>query len=300
MNNNRNISFAGFVITYNRDKILASTIELIFNQTIFPEKLLIIDNSPNNDTFNLIQDINDPRIEYFKTGENLGPAGAASIGLRRLAEDGFDWIYWGDDDDPPKFENEFEHLLNLTLNQPNLGAIGSVGSKFNFKKGKLERFNNKELKGLLPVETIGGNQNLIVSGKALRKSMVYPNKDLFFGFEEFEFLQRLKKSGYAVVVSGESLLRHRTKAGRLNQIQPQIFRKLTKNERIRAYYSYRNHIFMFNYTFSHKRLALLLTFKAFIKSFAGFKFGLRYGFSNSKFLLCSVSDGYRKQLGRRF
>src|SRR5687768_7215833 len=95
------MKFAGFIMTYERSDLLLSTIKTIFDQTISPKKLLIIDNSKSDKTEILIKQLNDPRVFYHKQGYNSGPAGAARTGLQILAAEGYDWIYWGDDDDPP-------------------------------------------------------------------------------------------------------------------------------------------------------------------------------------------------------
>jgi len=44
------LKFAGFIMTYERAEILLETIDIIFSQTVTPDKLLIVDNSATNDT----------------------------------------------------------------------------------------------------------------------------------------------------------------------------------------------------------------------------------------------------------
>lgn len=76
------IDFAGFIITYNRPKVLHETILKIFSQSYPPGKIWIIDNSEDFNTQALIDQINDDRLIYYRVGFNSGPAGAAEIGLR--------------------------------------------------------------------------------------------------------------------------------------------------------------------------------------------------------------------------
>src|SRR5690349_18373259 len=98
MKSRDSVRFAGFIMTYERPGIILDTIGRVLAQTRPPEKLLIVDNSESSETKKLIEHLNDNRIQYFAVGYNAGPAGAAKIGLQKLAEGGFDWIYWGDDD----------------------------------------------------------------------------------------------------------------------------------------------------------------------------------------------------------
>jgi len=289
-------------MTYNRASIIESTITQIFNQTLPPSKLIVVDNSDDYKTEELVMKINNPRIFYLRVGHNSGPAGAAKIGLEYLVQQGFDWVYWGDDDDPPIFLDEFQELLNIADNSDtNIAAIGSVGSKFNYKTGLRERFKDSECDGVLDCDSIGGNHNLIINAKAVLKTGIYPNPDLFFGFEEFEFLQRLKEKGFRIVVNGNSLLKHRVHSNRLNinSTRSLLPKKNISNLR-RDYYSYRNLIFMLNETFNKKYLAMKIAFRALLKIPFGYLNGWSYGNKNSKFMFKAVIDAYQRKLGKTY
>ncbi|TAE20248.1 MAG: glycosyltransferase, partial [Bacteroidetes bacterium] len=91
---------AGFIITYNRVNILPDTVEKILAQSFPPEKLLIVDNSEGTETEEWVKTVPHLPLHYYRVGYNSGPAGGAAIGLQKLAEEGYEWIYWGDDNDP--------------------------------------------------------------------------------------------------------------------------------------------------------------------------------------------------------
>ena len=124
----REIRFAAFVMTYERPEVLLKTIQSLREQTFPPEKILIIDNSISKTTELLLNKHQLSNLEYFRVGYNSGPAGASKIGLNKLTELGYDWIYWGDDDDPPRNNLVFEHLFNgikeLQDKGVNLGIFG--------------------------------------------------------------------------------------------------------------------------------------------------------------------------------
>ncbi|WP_034888142.1 glycosyltransferase [Gillisia sp. Hel_I_29] len=300
--NDKNKYFAGFIMTYNRSEQIENTINSIFDQTLSPLKLLVVDNSDNSNTEELISNLDNPKIIYLRVGHNSGPAGAAKIGLEYLVQHGFDWVYWGDDDDPPIFLDEFQELLCLADNSDNnIAAIGSVGSKFNYKTGLRERFKDSECDGVLDCDSIGGNHNLIINAKVIRNTGIYPNPELFFGFEEFEFLQRLKLKGFRIVVKGNSLLKHRVHSNRLNinSTRSLVPKKSISNLK-RDYYSYRNLIYMLNNTFDKKKLAKKIALRALIKIPFGYLKGWKYGTENSKFMLNAVMDAYRRKLGKTY
>lgn len=296
------LNFAGFIMTYNRTEVLEQTIEIVFQQSFPPEKLLIVDNSDNNLTRDLIYELSLRKwpLEYIHTGYNAGPAGAANLGLRRLSQEGFDWIFWGDDDDPPKFPNVFEELIKIGHKISKVGAIGSVGSKFNFKTGIMERFKDEELDGVLEVNAIGGNHNLIVNGNALRTSKILPDINLFFGFEELDFLQRLKMEGYKILVSGQSLYEHRKLKNRLG---PQKIYNLLPQERKhllnRKYYSDRNLIYILFYKLNAPLAGIMVIIRVLAKSVLGFFDGFRSGLANLRISLIAIYDGLFKRMGQR-
>ena len=177
-------SFAGFIMTYERESILMDTIKSVFSQTFPPEKILIVDNSFTTKTEELLKTSNNPKVIYHRVGYNSGPAGAAKIGLQILASEGYDWIYWGDDNDPPIFDNTFEILIETALSDSKCGCVGVVGQFFNKITGFINRVPNELLQsdGVLEVNTIAGGMYKIVSGKMMRDGTLLPDEKLFFGF----------------------------------------------------------------------------------------------------------------------
>ncbi len=174
--------FAAFIMTYERVSVLENTIHEIIQQTKPPEKVLIVDNSESYETEQLIKKLANPGIEYFRVGHNDGPAGAAKIGLQRLLEEGYQWIYWGDDDDPPMFSDAFEKLFQLisqTQNDRKVGLVGAVGQYFNSSTGEIERVQDSFLNqvGYITVDSIAGNQCMIVNADVVRAG-VMPSENM--------------------------------------------------------------------------------------------------------------------------
>lgn len=288
--------FAAFIMTYERSELLPDTIDKILSQTIPPEKILIVDNSATDKTRELIASLANPKLEYHRVGYNSGPAGAAYYGLKMLKEEGYDWIYWGDDDDPPRFPDCFEVILQHT--KPSIGAIGAVGSLFNWNNGQRERYRDDELKGLLPVDTIGGNMCMIVNAHALSEDTL-PDPKLFFGIEEFEFHQKLIRKGYEVCVVGELLYRYRKQSNHLGvKKKASVVPRARFASLHREYYSYRNGIYLMAYEYKKYKLAAIYIMRALLKIPFGFVNGPKFGVKNSKMLLSAISDGLTKKMGK--
>ena len=156
----KSIKFAAFVMTYRRNDTLESTVKQLFEQTFPPQKVIIIDNDPDEGARIVAEKLSQIPVFYYAGGYNSGPAGAAKRGLELLSKEGFEWIGWIDDDDPPLFKDSFEILLNRAQQTKNCGCVGAVGQRFNLKKALMVRVPDKELdqEGIIMVDNIAGGK----------------------------------------------------------------------------------------------------------------------------------------------
>ncbi|MFC5624591.1 glycosyltransferase family 2 protein [Algoriphagus winogradskyi] len=271
----------GFIITYNRSKILLDTIRQLFDQTHPPELLWIIDNSDNLETDHAIATLLDSRIRYFRMGYNAGPAGAAVKGLELCGKEGLDWIYWGDDNDPPFRNDCFERLLAISEQNPFTGVLGTVGQFFDRKKGVIKRVQSRllEKKDILEVDYVAGGMCMLVSGKVARGGIA-PDPKLFFGFEELDFCLKVARKGFTIVVDCKLFLEARKKYERLD-FERARYKK--KESLVREYYSLRN-LLLISDSLTLNSMKRQLVKKWSFKLFYGFRYGFKYGISNFKFI----------------
>ncbi len=292
--------FAGFIMTYNRSEMLKSTIDKIFSQTMPPSKLLIVDNSDNDKTRKLIVELNHPLVDYFPVGFNSGPAGAAKIGLEKLAKEGYQWIYWGDDDDPPGFNDIFQKLISKASGR--IGMMGVVGHNFSKSTGAMIRMPDNQLQSALEagmnwilVDSIAGNQSMIVNAQVVREG-VLPDERLFFGFEELEFCLRVKDKNFEIVVDPEIFLQSRQKFNRVN-MKSSLYVVSDIKKLHRQYYSTRNLLWILK----SRKLSLAYSyqfFKGLVKAIYGFRFGMQYGRINLGMMTQALVDGWKGKTGQ--
>jgi GT2 family glycosyltransferase len=293
-----NIKFAGFLMTYERADILVQTIEKILSQSIAPEKLLIVDNSESNTTELMIKRLGNPILVYHKVGKNSGPAGAAKVGLELLSKEGFDWIYWGDDDDAPIFQDTFKILLFTALSDEKCGCVGVVGQFFNRFTGFVKRVPNELLQseGVLKVDTIAGGMSKIVSGEMVRKHQIFPDEKLFFGMEELDFDLKIKKTGYHLLVNRPFYYKHRLKWNRVD-VPNKTLQAKSDNALVREYYSIRNGLYIYKKNRLVTASIIFFLYYA-IKQIISFKFGISQGKQRLKNFSKSISDLFYSKMGR--
>lgn len=284
------MTFGGFIITYQRPQILKSTLEAIFSQTLPPQHLWIIDNSEDRETELAITERYDSRLTYVRTGKNVGPAGAAKIGLKLVADAGFQWILWGDDDDPPPFINSFERIFKLLeqdIRNLKIGQLGLVGQRFDSKRGKVIRVSDAELqsKPWIKVDTIAGGQMKIIFSEVLKKG-VLPDSDLFYGYEELSFDLKMNKAGFSSVVASTEFLKVRELYGRIGFDRPFYSKKSTRNL-WREYYSTRNLLIILKRNCFYFGYLHFLS-KSIVKGLYGFRHGWGFGILNFKFVYMGI------------
>ena len=297
------MKLGAFIITFGRPEVLKKTLLSILAQTMTPDSILIVDNANSMATREVLRDLPAQEIAYHPMKENTGPAGASAFAFARMVEEGCDWIYWGDEDDPPRFTDTLERLFTLALTYNNnreeiVGAIAAGGALFDWTKGEIIRLPNHALKGILDVDIIGGSSQGIVS-KEVIGSVGVPDARLFFGFYEPEYCLRMRRSGYRLLVDGDQMWKYRETAGRLQfQRRRSLVSNYTRDLIWRRYYRTRNYIFMMTKTFNRPDLANREALKAVTRVLFSWVRGPRYGLSFTKLQLLGIIDGYRARMGR--
>lgn len=68
--------------TYNRQNIIAKSINSVINQTFKDWELIIVDDASTDDTKSLVSGFIDPRIKYYKLNKNYGACYARNYGIK--------------------------------------------------------------------------------------------------------------------------------------------------------------------------------------------------------------------------
>lgn len=293
------IRLGAFIMTRNRPYVLKTTLQLLLSQTRPPDYVLVVDNGPSKETESVVSAFSPTLVTYHAMSENMGPAGAAAYAVNQLSRQGYEWIYWGDDDDPPTLPNTIERLIEIaTKTGEDTGAVGAVGGMWDWVSGELRRVPDEALSGILSVDAISGNQHLILRGEMVAK-VGLPNARLFFGLEELEYCLRIKAAGYRLLVDGDLMREYRSRSGGFSRIRRRSMLPRHSYASIwRQYYSTRNYIFSMTRTFRHPGLAQRELFKAIGRACFSWGRGLRYGSAFTRLQLRGVVDGYLGRMGR--
>ena len=121
----RNVfQFNLIICTYKRSDVLFKLLKSIANQTVYPNRILIIDGSPDAETDNLLKQEIFRNLEYFKVKpENRGLTKQRNYGVKKVSSDC--QIVCFLDDDIILASTYFEELLKTYEIKP--GALGVSG-----------------------------------------------------------------------------------------------------------------------------------------------------------------------------
>jgi GT2 family glycosyltransferase len=226
---------ASIVVTFNRSRILAESLEALLAQKRPPDQVLVVDNgSTDGTTAMLARDF--PTVETVSSGENLGYGAGLAVGMRACQGRGLD-AYWLMDDDSRPEPDALEQLVRAHEGAP---AAALVALRGGLLTGGLIR----HLKSPRAVERrpkLGPGVHSVdfglVDGALILQRAVdavgYPREDLFMMMEDIEYSLRITRSGLAIGALGCDLMQR----SNLGQYSGRSGAPLW-----RRYYKTRNHV----------------------------------------------------------
>jgi len=194
------------VITYNRFELLKEVIGCLLNQTVKPEKIIVVNNGSTDGTKEWLSSQQE-LIVVEQT--NTGSSGGQYTGIKTAYEMGFEWI-WTMDDDVVHEKDCLENLLkNITKNrvhaplrhkesgEPYLNDVRHFNMTNPFKT---------MWQGVLTAEDIKSEyieaEGITFEGPLFHRSLVdkigFPDKNFFIFGDDTEYFIRAKKQNYNI------------------------------------------------------------------------------------------------------
>lgn len=109
-----NVMVSVIIPVYNRERVIKRAIDSVLAQTFNNFTVIIIDDGSTDNTETVVKSIQDKRIQYVKSPNNLGPSGARNLGIELAAGE---YIAFLDSDDewfPRKLEKQVSLMMSLS------------------------------------------------------------------------------------------------------------------------------------------------------------------------------------------
>ena len=192
------------IITYNIDEKIIDVVNSIINQV---EYVVIIDNCSNKSTISILKEIAKmEKVKLILNSSNNGIAMALNQGIEFAKSKNSDWILTLDHDSICD-ERMVENMLKVKNLYPENDKIGILSPQI-FETNKQDFISKKTNCGNIYTE-VG---DCIQSGAMFRIELFdqigYFNEELFIYHVDFDFCQRVLKSGYKIIQCNNTILHH--------------------------------------------------------------------------------------------
>jgi glycosyltransferase involved in cell wall biosynthesis len=166
--------------TYNRPKVIGRAIQSVLNQTYQNFEIIVIDDSPNDETEKVVKGFSDKRIKYIHNKERTNLPRARNQGVRESSEDS-KYIAFLDDDD--EWLSRFLERTVEELEKNKEAVMATTYVELKTKKG--ERISVIRCKGLKFWQQTIGSGCVIKKEIFTKKNFWYDERkvceDLDFG-----------------------------------------------------------------------------------------------------------------------
>lgn len=199
-------SYIPVIVTFNRKDKLITAIKSVLNQTIQPQKVIIVDNHSNDGTQELFKEnyqdmIDSGLIDYHYLSENIGGSGGFSKGVQYASNYNSNYIAVSDDDAFYR-KDYFEKIAKAADDNPSVKAFQGIAYDSNLNKTflqgkKITNWNTLDSENIkMHSGTIYADIATFV-GFTFAKSIVdqvgLPVDDFFIWNDDAEYSLRMKK-----------------------------------------------------------------------------------------------------------
>ena len=144
------MKFSLIVCTYMRPNAILTLLESVNKQILYPNEIIVIDGSTNNNTKNVFEKHTFKGLKYFKVDtNNRGLTKQRNFGISKVSDD-IEVVCFLDDD-IILTESYFKNLINTYTNYPVASGVGGyIINEVTWRKLKLNekaRFNEYEING---------------------------------------------------------------------------------------------------------------------------------------------------------
>jgi GT2 family glycosyltransferase len=305
------------VVTYNRKELLQVCLKSIFEQTLQPDEIYIVDNASTDGTQELLKaltyiDILPPEnlkekwqtkkmidniiVTYLKMPINEGGAGGFYEGMKENFEKN-DWLWLMDDDGKPD-----KYCLKNLLNHKDKGeflapVVVDIEGKQELSFGVYDKVHNKKLHTYddvmqntdtgLYYDTASPFNGILLSSNMIEK-IGFPIKGMFIWGDEAEYFIRAKHNGYRIVTISDAVHYHPKQRKEMIKIFNGKYMMLYEKNQLKYYCYIRNQ----TYRYKHYRPKLLFT--SFLKYLWMFLITRKADFKGLKLFINAFKDGYQE------
>ena len=188
--------FSVVIPTYNHEVFLEKAVKSVLNQTFSDYEIIIIDNYSDDNTENLIKNLNSQKIKFIKNHNHGIIAKSRNIGIEQSESE---WIAFLDSDDTWE-QNRLKVLFDFIKKKNNYDVICTNElfiNKINNKTriSKYGPYKNNFYKILLKYGSCISTSASVVRKKYLLDNNIFFSEEKNFApYEDYDFWMRIAKN----------------------------------------------------------------------------------------------------------
>jgi len=297
--------FVAVIVTYNRKALLLRCLQAVSEQTLKPNRIVIVDNASTDGTVELLRTagwLDHADIELLALDHNIGGAGGFSVGMQRALDSGAHWLWTMDDDGYP--ESDCLELLANGAASRQISAIAPI--HYDIEAPSRTAFRTLDNRGreihALPYEPDNGdpfipNEANLFNGFLVRSDVLraagLPRGELFIRGDEVEYVRRLRQKKIPFGTLATAKFYHPSDRQERIFFLGKIGRARDAKNAFKNYYMYRNKAVAFR---ENKQIWLIpFDFARYFFYFLIFK---RWDWAGFQLWLKASKDGLLGRLGR--
>jgi glycosyltransferase involved in cell wall biosynthesis len=182
--------------TYNHAQFIENSVKSVINQTYKNWELIIIDNYSKDNTEEIVNFFDNPKIKYIKFRNNGIIAASRNLGIKESVGE---WVAFLDSDDV-WYPSKLEKMRQAIIENPEMILVCHNGRQVNNgAPGKILRcgsfFNNNMYERLLFKGNMLFTSALVIKREILLSTGGFSEKKEFVTVEDYEYWIRLAKVG---------------------------------------------------------------------------------------------------------
>lgn len=297
------VELYGVLITYQSPDALAYSLQNIYGQ--HPRRLkqlVVVDNEPGEAGRRLVANYRARglTIDYVPTNENIGPAGARTLGAQHLLAEASDddWVVFFDDRKALPRQSTLTDLAyfaeQMLSQDPSTAGIALAGARINLRRARVQMPTIHEFNGPIRVDCLYSNRFPTFRVGVVR---TYGSGDprFFWGWEDTEYCLRLGEAGYSLYMHGAlwNELREMVSTPGFQHVRLRL-----ETPESRRYYSLRNLIRILLERGHYVAAARVALVSGLGKPLANMPITPRLALDNLKLNVIALRDGITGRMGR--
>lgn len=237
------------IVTYNSQNSIVKLLKNLLGQTVLATHICVIDNASQDNTVDLINNLNNSAIHLVKLTKNIGGAGGFARGFTEAMRFNPDIIFSFDDDAFPankffienmvkaKQQYQLDVVAPLVVNPDNHEASAYIY--------RWEETQSSQVAEIQKNPMILGDIKLfngVLFDKKVIEALNGPRPEFFIRGDEQEFRLRIMQAGYQVGIVTSCKIYHPTSVDEYFYVKDRRYHHL--DSKMKLYFSTRNRLYM--------------------------------------------------------